>query len=86
MKRPSSPCFAAGEHRRRIKVRRLHNAAAAAAPLLRRKRTVPDCGFYRTPGPPPEKRPRLEGVNDSHAFLWEVQAAPKEQAFGFQAQ
>lgn len=85
MKRPRSPCFVAGEHRRRFEVRRLHNAAAAA-PLLRRKRTVQDCGFYRTPGPSPEKRPRLEGVDDSHAFLWEVQATPKEPAFGFQAQ
>lgn len=86
MKRPRSPCLAAGERRRRFEVRRLHNTAAAAAPLLRRKRTVQDCGFYRALGPSPEKRPRFESTDDSHAFLWEVQATPKEPAFGFQAQ
>ncbi|XP_077533501.1 uncharacterized protein LOC144145699 [Haemaphysalis longicornis] len=73
MKRPVSPCVAA---RRRKQLRRLH---AVAAPQRRKRKQ--DCGLYRTLGPPPEKRPRLEGV-DSHAFLWEIQATPKEPTFG----
>lgn len=77
MKRPVSPCVAA---RRRKQLRRLH---AVAAPQRRKRKQ--DCGLYRTLGPPPEKRPRLEGV-DSHAFLWEIQETPKEPTFGCQAQ
>ncbi|KAL3191640.1 hypothetical protein MRX96_059732 [Rhipicephalus microplus] len=79
MKRPRSPCFA-GQRRRRKLLRRLHDSeAASAAPLLRRKRSL-DCGLDRTLGsPPPVKRPRLD---DSHAFLWEIQETPKEPTFG----
>ncbi|KAH8041269.1 hypothetical protein HPB51_014417 [Rhipicephalus microplus] len=79
MKRPRSPCFA-GQRRRRKLLRRLHDPeAASAAPLLRRKRSL-DCGLDRTLGsPPPVKRPRLD---DSHAFLWEIQETPKEPTFG----
>ncbi|XP_075541892.1 uncharacterized protein LOC142575944 isoform X1 [Dermacentor variabilis] len=79
MKRPRSPCFAA--ERRFEVLRRLHESATTA-PLFRRKRTL-DCGLDRTPGSPPVKRPRLEGgVDDSHAFLWEIQETPKEPTFG----